>query len=76
MTDWISEGVDWIVMQTADEVEVVAATKLLYSTGEYKFDLTKQCAHLRLTGSGSRYCLTQDENIIRLKEKLVVVDGP
>ena len=53
-TNWNAEGMGWIMMQPADDEESVAATALLLSTGECKFDLTKIGARLRPTGFSSR----------------------
>ena len=47
-------------MQPADDEDSIAATKVLLTTGECLFDLTKNGARLHPTGFGSRACLPQE----------------
>ena len=55
-TDWSSEGMGWILMQPADDEESVAASKILLTTGECLFDLSKNGARLKPIAFGSRSC--------------------
>ena len=74
-TDWSAEGMGWVLMQPAGDEESIAATKLLSTTGECKFDLTKGGAHLHPIGFGSRYFFNQEKNTISLLVKQLVVGG-
>ena len=56
-TDWSAEGMGWIMMQPADDVESLKATKLLLKTGKFLFDLICNGARLHPTGFGSKCCL-------------------
>ena len=51
----------WIMMQPSNDAESIRATEILRKPGEYVFDLTRNGAHLRPTGFGSRCCLEQEK---------------
>ena len=55
-TDWSSEGMDWILMQPANENESQAASKKLLASVECLFDLSKHGARLKPITFGSRSC--------------------
>lgn len=55
-TDWVAEGIRWILIQPADDTESTKATKLLLETGECLFDLCKDGPRLQPVQSGSRSC--------------------
>ena len=46
----------WILMQPANDEESVAASKILLTTGECLFDLSKNGARLKPIAFGSRSC--------------------
>ena len=55
-TDWSAEGMDWILMQPADDQESQKTTARLKTTGERWFELSKHGAHLKLVAFGSWSC--------------------
>ena len=46
----------WVLVQPANDVESLAASKILTTTGECKFDLSKNGARLKPIAFGSRSC--------------------
>ena len=55
-TDWSSEGMDWILMQPANDNESQATSKKLLASGECLFDLSKHGVKLKPIAFGSRSC--------------------
>ena len=55
-TDWSAEGMGWILMQPADDIESTKATKSLLKCGECTFDRSKDDARLRPVRFGSKAC--------------------
>ena len=54
--DWSAEGMGWILMQPADDIESTKSTKSLLKCGECTFDLSKDGARLRPVRFKSRAC--------------------
>ena len=61
--DWSAEGIDWIMMQPADNAESLRSIKLSLKTIKYLFKLTINGTRLRQTGFGFRCCLKPEKKI-------------
>ena len=59
--DWIAEGMRWILMQPANDIESTKATKTLLKCGECTFDFSKDGARLRPIRFGSSACTDFEE---------------
>ena len=53
-TDWSVEGMGWILIQPADDIEYTKSAKALLKFGKCTFDLSKDGARLRPVRFGSR----------------------
>ena len=53
----------WILMQPADDKESMRASKILTTTGECLFDLSKHGARLKPIDFGSRSCTLAEKNL-------------
>ena len=62
-TDWISEGMGWILIQPADDEESTKVATILKETGKCLFDLTKNGARLKPVAFGSRSCNANEVKI-------------
>ena len=55
--DWSAEGMEYILIQPADDPESDKTTKQLQKNGQYLFDLCEDGARLKSVKFGSRTCV-------------------
>ena len=60
-TDWSAEGMGWIIMQPADDLDSFAATKLLQNGGPCLFDVSTKGARILPIAFASRCCTDMEK---------------